>query len=244
MTDYDKIKSNRTEAISEKEFNKTTKSSNVTIEEPPQAEQLKLKGNTNIKKANLFMRTVHAIFPNGFKGIGDYLAHDVVVPAIKDMMWQAGSSALQAGSSALSMLIYRDTYHTGSSSNIRYGGSGGWNTPTVRNYNNRTNYSNSYTHAQSQAEMSMSPEDSFEDFVEVEFDNREDAIYVFNKVDEWVRRYGRIPVAEYYRMVDPTIVTSYTMRSYGWNNLSGTRVRPTRGGKYIIDFPPLIDLQI
>ena len=234
MTDYDKIKSNRTEAINEKDI---ADSSKVTIEEPPQAQQLKLKGKTNVKKANLFVRTVHAIFPNGFKGIGEYLTRDVLLPAIKDMTWQAGNSAL-------SMLIYRDNYHTGASSNIRYGGSGGWNTPGRTNYNNRVNYSNSYTRAQNQAEASLAPEDSFEDFVEVEFDNREDAIYVFNKVDEWVRRYGRIPVAEYYRMVDPTIVTSYTMRSYGWNNLSGTRVRPTRGGKYIIDFPPLVDLQI
>lgn len=237
MTDYDKIKSNRTAAINEKDFNAQNKS--AAKEEPPQAQPLKLKGGTTVKKQNLFIRTVHAIFPNGVKGIGEYLARDVLLPAIKDMTWQAGNLAL-------SMLIYRDNYHTGSNSNIRYGGSGGWNTPTrtTNNINNRTNYSNSYTRAQSQAEASLAPEDSFEDFVEVEFANREDAIYVLNKLDEWVRRYGRIPVAEYYRMVDPTIVTSYTMRSYGWNNLAGARVRPTRGGKYIIDFPPLTDLQI
>ena len=237
MTDYDKIKSNRTAAINEKDFN--TQTNSATTEEPPQAQPLKLKGGTTVKKQNLFIRTVHAIFPNGVKGIGEYLARDVLLPAIKDMTWQAGNSAL-------SMLIYRENYHTGSNSNIRYGGSGGWNTPTRnnRNNNNRTNYSNSYSRAQSQAEASLAPEDSFEDFVEVEFANREDAIYVLNKLDEWVRRYGRIPVAEYYRMVDPTIVTSYTMRSYGWNDLTGTRVRPTRGGKYIIEFPPLTDLQI
>lgn len=236
MTDYDKIKSNRTAAINEKDFDAQTKAT-TTTEEPPQAQPLKLKGGTSVKKQNLFLRTVHAIFPNGAKGIGEYLARDVLLPAIKDMTWQAGNSAL-------SMLIYRDNYHTGSNSNIRYGGSGGWNTPTRTNRNNRTNYSNSYNRAQSQAEASMAPEDSFEDFVEVEFANREDAIYVLGKLEEWVRRYGRIPVAEYYRMVDPTIVTSYTMRSYGWNDLTGTRVRPTRGGKYIIDFPPLTDLQI
>ena len=235
MTDYDKIKSNRTVAIDEKDFDANTNS--ATKEEQPQAQTLKLKGGTSIKKQNLLLRTVHAIFPNGAKGIGEYLARDVLLPAIKDMTWQAGSSAL-------SMLIYRDNYHTGSNSNIRYGGSGGWNTPTRNNRNNRTNYSNSYTSAQSQAEASMAPEDSFEDFVEVEFNNREDAIYVLGKLEDWVRRYGRIPVAEYYRMVDPTIVTSYTMRSYGWSSLTGTRVRPTRGGKYIIDFPPLSDLQI
>lgn len=236
MTDYDKIKSNRTAAIDEKDFDAKTKT-NITKEEPPQAQPLKLKGGTSVKKQNLLLRTVHAIFPNGVKGIGEYLARDVLLPAIKDMTWQAGNSAL-------SMLIYRDNAHTGSNSNVRYGGSGGWNTPTSINRNNRTNYSNSYNRAQSQAEASMSPEDSFEDFVEVEFNNREDAIYVLGKLEDWVRRYGRIPVAEYYRMVDPTIVTSYTMRSYGWSNLTGTRVRPTRGGKYIIDFPPLSDLQI
>lgn len=237
MTDYDKIKSNRTAAINEKDFNAQNKA--ATTEKPPQAQPLKLKGATTVKKQNLFIRTVHAMFPNGVKGIGEYLARDVLLPSIKDMTWQAGNLAL-------SMLIYRDNYHTGSNSNIRYGGSGGWNTPTRNNsnINNRTNYSNSYTRAQSQAEASLAPDDSFEDFVEVEFANREDAIYVLNKLDEWVRRYGRIPVAEYYRMVDPTIVTSYTMRSYGWNDLTGTRVRPTRGGKYIIDFPPLTDLQI
>ena len=237
MTDYDKIKSNRTAAINEKDFNAQNKA--ATTEKPPQAQPLKLKGATTVKKQNLFIRTVHAMFPNRVKGIGEYLARDVLVPSIKDMTWQAGNLAL-------SMLIYRDNYHTGTNSNIRYGGSGGWNTPTRNNnnINNRTNYSNSYTRAQSQAEASLAPDDSFEDFVEVEFANREDAIYVLNKLDEWVRRYGRIPVAEYYRMVDPTIVTSYTMRSYGWNDLTGTRVRPTRGGKYIIDFPPLTDLQI
>ena len=218
MTDYDKIKSNRTAAINEKEFDNKTNS--TTTEEPPKAQPLKLKGRTSVKKQNLLLRTVHAIFPNGVKGIGEYLARDVLLPAIKDMTWQAGNSAL-------SMLIYRDNYHTGSNSNIRYGGSGGWNTPTR---NNRTNYSNSYNRAQSQAEASMAPEDSFEDFVEVEFNNREDAIYVLGKLEDWVRRYGRIPVAEYYRMVDPAIVTSYTMRSYGWSDLTGTRIRPTRGG--------------
>ena len=235
MTDYDKIKSNRTAAINEKEFD--TKTNSSTSKEQPKAQPLKLKGGTSVKKHNLFLRTVHAIFPNGAKGIGEYLARDVLLPAIKDMTWQAGNSAL-------SMLIYRDNYHTGSNSNIRYGGSGGWNTPNSNKSNNRTNYSNSYNRAQTQAEASMAPEDSFEDFIEVEFNNREDAIYVVGKLEDWVRRYGRIPVAEYYRMVDPTIVTSYTMRSYGWVDLTGTRVRPTRGGKYIIDFPPLSDLQI
>ena len=116
MTDYDKIKSNRTAAINEKDFNAQNKA--ATTEEPPQAQPLKLKGGTTVKKQNLFIRTVHAIFPNGVKGIGEYLARDVLLPAIKDMTWQAGNSAL-------SMLIYRDNYHTGTNSNIRYGGSGG-----------------------------------------------------------------------------------------------------------------------
>ena len=40
MTDYDKIKSNRTAAINEKDFNAHTNSANT--EEPPQAQPLKL----------------------------------------------------------------------------------------------------------------------------------------------------------------------------------------------------------
>ena len=129
MTDYDKIKSNRTAAIDEKDFDTKTKT-NINNEEPPKAQPLKLKGGTSVKKQNLLLRTVHAIFPNGFKGIGEYLTRDVLLPAIKDMTWQAGNSAL-------SMLIYRDNGHTGSNSNIRYGGSGGWNTPNHNNNRGR-----------------------------------------------------------------------------------------------------------
>lgn len=236
MTDYNEIKVKRSKPINEKDVQKEI--DNVIADnQMPEAEPLKLKGTAKVKKPNLFSRTVTAIFPNGLKGVGEYLAKDVVLPAVKDLTWQAGNAAL-------SMIIYRDVNHS-SSTTYRYGGSGGWNTPSrATNRNNRTNYSSAYGRAKSQAEQAMAPEDSYEDFVEFEFDNREDATYVFNKVDDWVRRYGRIPVAEYYRMVDPGMVTSYTMRSYGWNNLAGTRIRPTRGGKYIIDFPPLIDLQI
>lgn len=65
MTDYDKIKSNRTAAINEKDFNAKTNS--ATTETPPQAQPLKLKGGTSVKKQNLFLRTVHAIFPMELK---------------------------------------------------------------------------------------------------------------------------------------------------------------------------------
>lgn len=237
MTDYNEIKVRRSKPINEKDVQKEVDRV-ITQNEMPEAQPLKLKGVAKAKKPNLFSRTVTAIFPNGFKGVGEYLAKDVVLPAVKDLAWQAGNAAL-------SMIIYRDVNHSNTNT-YRYGGSGGWNTPSRANSNrnNRTNYSSAYGRAKTQAEQAMAPEDSFEDFVEFEFDNREDATYVFNKVDDWVSRYGRIPVAEYYRMVDPGIVTSYTMRSYGWNNLSGARIRPTRGGKYIIDFPPLVDLQI
>lgn len=222
MTDYNSVqhkgvkpKDNKPSTVSKKEVDDEIK-------------ELKLKGSITTKKKPLVFRVFNTLLgKEALKRTGTYLIKDVIMPALQDTAY----NTLMTGGK---MLIYKDkTYNAPTQS---YGRSRG---------SNKTHYNTMYSFSNdNQAEENYAPGDSYEDVLEIEFTSPEDANYVLNEMASVIRRRGAISVSEYYGLIDSTIVTTYVMRTYGWDNINQAVVRRASSGKYIIDLPEPIDLQL
>lgn len=201
----------------------------VPADEVEEVKPLKLKQPVVRKKKSLLVRTFNVLLgKEALKRTGTYLLKDVIMPALQDTAY----NTLMSGGK---MLIYRDkTYNAPETYNSR-----------SRGGQARTSYNMMYNSAASGYESSNDyPEDSYEDVLEIEFSSPDDARYVLDEMNGIIRRRGGISVSEYYSLVDSTIITTYIMRTYGWTSVNQAVVRRTRSGRYIIDLPEPVDLQI
>lgn len=145
-----------------------------------------------------------------------YVLFDVLLPAAKDMVVEAGAQGIEK-------LIYGDSRRRGS-------------TPPQSGP-----YGNIAYNRYSSASRLPGPERAMSrrararhNFDEVVLDQRSEAEEVIDRLFDLVSRYESASVADLYELVG--IAASHTDNKWGWTDLSGAGVSRIRGG-YLLDLP-------
>lgn len=146
-----------------------------------------------------------------------YVLFDVLLPAAKDMIVEAGSQGIEK-------LIFGDSRRRGSTSPQ----SG----PTGYVSYNRYAMGGSRSSGPSRALSRQAR--SRHNFDEIVMDDRVEAEEVIDKLFELVSRYESATVADLYELVG--LSASHTDHKWGWTDLHGSGVSRIRGG-YLLDLP-------
>lgn len=146
-----------------------------------------------------------------------YVMFDVLLPAIKDMVVEAGSQGIEK-------LIFGDSRRRGS-------------TPPQAGPTGYVNYGR-YSHAMNKptaAQRVLSREArARHNFDEIVMDQRAEAEEVIDRLFELVSRYESASVADLYELVG--LKSNHTDHNWGWADLTGSGVTRVRGG-YLLDLP-------
>lgn len=146
-----------------------------------------------------------------------YVIFDVLLPAAKDMVVEAGSQGIEK-------LIFGESRRRGSTAPQ----SG----PTGHVSYNR--YSSAISrHSRPQRAISREAR-SKHNFDEIILDQRSEAEEVIDRLFEVVSRYDNATVADLYELVG--LSATHTDHKWGWTDLYGAGVSRVRGG-YLLDLP-------
>jgi len=145
-----------------------------------------------------------------------YVMFDVLIPAAKDMIAEAGTQGIEK-------LIFGDTRRRGSTP-PQAG-------PTGYVSYNRYAMGNRQTAPQRVLSRQARARHDFDEIVLV---SRVEAEEVIDKLYEVVSRYGAATVADLYELVGSP--GTHTDNKWGWTNLRGAGVSRTRGG-FLLDLP-------
>lgn len=204
-------------------------SNEQTEDELPEKKELsKVVGKQPKKrKRNLFGRLFSAVLgPEGVSGIGQYVADEIIVPAVKNLV-------VDSVTSGINMVMYGENKpRTSSSSYSRSSGS----------YRPSTNYASRYSNtskAPDKASDRVIPRAigryGVEEYI---IEDRYDASHVLTTLTESADMYNTVSVADYYDLIG--VPSAYTDNSYGWtmDSIVKATIIPIRGG-YVIKFPPV-----
>lgn len=225
--DYDKIEpAPEKEKVQEKETQET-----VEVTERVEPREIK---PVPIKKKSLFKRAMIALTPEGgFK----QLAHDTfinsIIPASKDMLYNASQGALNA-------IIYGGRNNGGNWINAAGRGAVAGARTSLQQRTNRVPY-NQMGNSRNQQQI-PTPKHQY---TQIEHFTQADAEYVLATMRQYILDQGYVSVGDYYSIsgADQTgISVSYVDNTIGWVDLTNARTVRNPSGYYIITLPPVVNV--
>jgi len=149
------------------------------------------------------------------QSVGDYVIHDILVPALKSMFNDMVSGGVE-------MMLFGE--RSNRRSNIAR--------DRGRSY---VSYSNYYRSDDRRDRRDISPTTrSRHDFDEIVFDSRGEAEEVLSHMVDLTIEYGMVSVADFYELSG--IEAQFTDNKYGWTNLRDACTDRTRNG-YVLRLP-------
>jgi hypothetical protein len=177
----------------------------------------------NVKKPNLLNRFMVAfVGPDGFKGIGAYVRDDIVVPAVKGMIADAITGAVNGA-------FYGHNRPRGGGR--PYNSYSGYSQYTVGPRETKYNYGGSY------GPSKFAPQDDIPapsratqrfDSSRYVIPTRDEAAAVMEGMENLLAAYDRVTIADFYDMVG--VESEFTDNNFGWTNLTGAGIRAYQGG--------------
>lgn len=154
------------------------------------------------------------------RGAIDYVVADIIIPEIRDLVFDA----FQGG---LDRLIYGDSRRS------RRGG------PPTSSYSNlgHVNYQGiSSNRPPTSSTRTLSRQSrARQNFDEIVIPSRAEAEEVLDRMFEFLSRYGQVTVSDLYEMTG--ISSSHTDQKWGWTTLPGAKVVRLRTGGFLLDLP-------
>jgi hypothetical protein len=189
-------------------------------EAPPmkKVEQI-TSGSTKRRKKPLGKRFSGMFFGGDARTAGSYVLLEVMIPAAKDMLVDAGSQVIER-------MIYGES---------RRGRRSGATTP----YSGPSGYMayNRYSSGPQQEQpRAMSRRGrAVHDFDEIILETRSEAEATLEQMYEFLSRYDVVSVGDLYGMVG--IKPTHVDNKWGWTDLRGSAVSRLRGGGFLLDLP-------
>ena len=221
MTKYDKIQQKKTNV---------PKANEDVRDEAPKRLKQRVTAKPVKKKRGLVDRIVTGMVgPDGVQGVGRYLTHDVILPAVKEII-------VNSVTSGINMMIY------GPDGQAPRSGYSYQRNPYNNSYRPRTNYNQRSTPASGQTNLGPNPQPQrarrvngfrSEDFI---INDRNEAMDVLNDLRDQCNEYGAVSLADFYDLLG--LETSYADNNYGWVDLTNSKVMVVRGG-YALKLPRL-----
>jgi len=152
-----------------------------------------------------------------------YVVMDILLPAAKDMIFEAGQGGLDK-------LIYGESRRHRGSTHPQSGPTG---YVSYNRYSGPMGGSIGSRMPSSQRAISRQAR-ARHDFDEIVLDSRTEAEQVIDQLFEVVNRYGSVTVSDLYDLVG--LSSSHTDNKWGWTDLGGAGVSRIRDG-YLLDLP-------
>lgn len=198
---------------------KAKESAQTTPEEPRVTKVI--NGNAKVRKRTGIQKFADVFIAEDVENVKSYILSDVIIPAIKDALYDAFTDGL-------AMMLGRDGRNR-----RRSGGS-----------TTRYSYDKAYTRVNSRDSRSSSNTDSNGrlDYNSILFDERGDAERVLTELDELVSQYGIASVQDLYSAAD--LSCPYTYDKYGWTDLRSASVMRARDASgYYIKLPRALPIK-
>lgn len=180
------------------------------IEEKKDVQKV-VKGKAHIKKKSATQSAIDNFIAEDLTNIKTYLVSDVIIPTIKNTIWDAFTNTLD-------MILFK-----GEGRSRRNGSSRApyisYNKVSDRGRDNRS---------------SNEPRRNRYNFDSIGFDSKSDAEEVLRQMDALLDEYKLVTVADLYDLVGET--GEYTDQKYGWTNLRNAHTVRVRDG-YVLDLP-------
>ena len=220
--DYDKIEAS--------EQIKTEPQEIVEAQKNEQTEHREIK-SVPVKKKSLFGRFMSAITPEGgYKQLASDTFKNSIVPAGRDMAYNAAQGALQA-------IIYNGRNNGGNfignvANGAVQGAQRGYRQTRGNIPYNQMGRNNNQTYVSQPRH----------DFTLIEHYTQGDADYVLTSMRQYISDQGYCSLADYYGLTNAEqsgVVISYTDNNFGWTDLSNARSIRAQSGYFTLQLPPL-----
>lgn len=152
-------------------------------------------------------RLKNVIFDGSIRSLRRTLISDVILPSVKELIFEAGSKGLE-------MALYGD----GAPSKTK----------------KTTSYSSISTN--NKTKRTQSTKNKMSDFREVTFATRTDAVNVLKEMQDYLREYSSVSVMDFYQFSNITGF-DFMDDEYGWFDLSDAEISRVRGGGFRIELP-------
>lgn len=199
----------------------------VKDEERVKKEVVVTKVSKKIKKGLVERLVSGMIGPDGIPSITSYLNKEIVVPALKNIVYDSFTSGLD-------MFMFRgDSPRNGASRNT-----GGYQRPPQQNTNYGAKYQPMNNHVAQPSTYAQPIQRNHATVETYLINDRNEALMVLDNMMEQINTYGVISVADYYDMIG--VDSNYTDNTYGWSGhaLNRATIRPARNG-FVLDLPPV-----
>ena len=217
------------------QYNNSYAAKSSLAQKPVEEEKPKLggtiQGGVSLKRKTPGQRFTETFLNNGdVKTVGQTILLDVIVPALKEMIFSAGRDAL-------SMFLWGDTRASSKSGLRNYGG-------IVRDYSSISTNSISRSRDRDRVDI-YRPEDSPR-YNNLVFEIRGDAENILFNMRDYINTYDDIQIVKLYELVREQTGIQIPMTSqdakFGWSDLTNATVRQVRGG-YLLELPNPIVLE-
>lgn len=175
-----------------------------------------------IQRKKSFGAKLKDTFLGDSRNVGQFIMSDVIIPSAKEVLRDVVDSYLDRMLNHDGRPIRRNrssSSRSGTGPRINYG-----TTSSIRRDPREEERRNS----------SRTSDRSKLDIGEIILEQRVEAEEVIDRMDERIKEYGQVSVADLYDMIDVTSV--FTDNKWGWYNFDGARVRYTRDG-YLLELP-------
>jgi hypothetical protein len=183
----------------------------------PDKDIKRITSNDPIRRRQPLRKQFGKTFVKGdIRMAAQYVIFDVLIPAARDMIAEAGSQGIER-------LIFGESRRKGNPS-PQSGPTG------FVSYNRYSMGSRQTAPQRAMSRMARARHD----FDEIVLESRPEAEEVIDRLFEVVSRYGAVTVADLYELVG--IPGNHTDNKWGWSDLRGAGVSRVRGG-YLLDLP-------
>ena len=186
----------------------------------PEKERFEAVATGRTIRKSLGKRFIKTFFTEDIKDVKGYLIFDVLIPAIKDTLFNmlnGGASMLFYGEDRKPNGKRRGTYTAYSE---------------VRDRPVRTT-----SFSQSGRRRVMN------DFDDIALDSRSDCERVLDAMNESIEIYGSVSVADLYDFVGMSRESEFTDNKFGWVDITTAGYSRRRDGSYVLDLPKVVDLK-
>lgn len=184
-------------------------------EEREQVEKV-IKGQAVTRKTPWYKKMTRSIFAEDLSTMGEYFVTDLVIPTIRNALYEVGSGLLTRGIWGAKAGIHRPG---GPGSSIVGGSS------IIGTRYDKMSEGSRVISREARARH---------DFQDVLFDHREEAIAVLEGMVLRIERYRFVSVHEFYTLCGVT--GDWAAQKWGWTDLNSAVVRQ-RYGKWLLDLP-------
>ena len=173
-------------------------------------------------KASIWKQAKDEFLNEDIDHMGDDLVHDILFPALKNLVNDLLHGAIDAA------------FNTDSGGRSRRSSNrrGSW-----------ISYDRYYDDDDRRRRRRRDRDDDYDrrrvvlDCSEYKFEYRDDADYVFEMMCDRLEQYGEVTVAYFFDKVGETIPGAWSGEDWGWTNFAGVKIRGSQRNGWYIDLP-------